>query len=213
VRRRQGLDVRFAALAVLGLVVCVSVIPASRAVASSGLSERSATLRRDNEPQRKKHKKTPKTTTTTRPPATGKAQVAAYCASVASGANQDAMLFDDAMRPLLTRGIATAATRTADPTLAADATPVLNTITASLSATALAQVPAAIRADVQAVRTEKQGVMQHLISAANGDQTAFTFIVQAESNGGGVLPSITNVATYLQTNCTPPGSSTTTTTR
>jgi hypothetical protein len=193
------------ALALLAAVasVVMTAVPARAAVAGTRTSWSI---------ESKKHKKPKpaKATTTTRVSAAAtKAQVAAYCAS-AAGPDADTKLFDDAMTPLLQRGVRDIAAETNDPSLATDATVVLNTLTASLSASALAQVPAAIRSDVQAVRTEKQAVMQNLVNAANGDRNAYQFLGQATDTGGGVVTQIMDITAFLQANCTAPGAPTTT---
>jgi hypothetical protein len=144
----------------------------------------------------KKHKPAPTTSG-----ASTKASLDRYCASVASGGSADVTLFDDAMRPLLTRGVSASALHTSDPSLTADATALLNTVTASVSPNALAQVPAAIRTDVQAVRTEKQAILQNLVNAANGDPSGVQFLVQASSTIGGVQQQLVDIAAFLQANC------------
>jgi hypothetical protein len=166
-------------------------------------------------PTRKKRKAKRKATTTTTArgsAATAKALLDAYCQSVVATGYADVTLFDDAMRPLLTRGVTVSATRVSDPSLAADATALLNTTTDSISPSSLAQVPTDIRADVQAVRTEKQAILQHLVSAANGDASAFQFLVEATNTVGGVQPQLENIATFLQSNCPVADRPTTTTT-
>src|SRR5438477_6855848 len=69
---------------------------------------------------KKKTKKTRTTTTTAGSAAAAKALLDAYCSSVATSGFADATLFDNAMRPLLTRGVTDSALRTRDPSLAAD---------------------------------------------------------------------------------------------
>jgi hypothetical protein len=211
---------------VVGLLLLAAVssivLTATAVAASAAMPTRAVVVgaRRSSLIERKKHKKPKpaKATTTTRVSAAAtKAQVTAYCASAycasATGPDADTKLFDDAMTPLLQRRVRDIAAETNDPSLAADATTVLNTLTASLSASSLAQVPAAIRSDVQAVRTEKQAVMQNLVNAANGDRNAYQFLLQATDTGGGVLTQIMDITAYLQANCTTssPGATTSTT--
>jgi hypothetical protein len=150
------------------------------------------------------------TTTTTRPPpspsttngaAAAKAALDAYCGGLRGSGYADVTLFDGAMRPILVRLLKMSAYRTQDGTLAADATAVSRTITASVSAASLARVPAPIRADVRAVRIEKQAIVQHVVAGANGDASAFQFEVQAESTEGGVAPQLIRIMAFLRSSC------------
>jgi hypothetical protein len=182
-----------------------SVTSSARTAPASGASTlsaaqatTSATLRSK---KRKKEPKKQKTTTTRVSTANANSLLDAYCHAVATSGYADVALFDSAMRPLLTRGLTAFSLHMSDPSLAADATALLTTVTASLSASALAQVPSQVRTDVQAVRTEKQAILQHLVSGANGDGSAWVFIEQATDTGGGVVSQLGNIGTFLQDNC------------
>lgn len=202
---RSGLAARVGivvvTLAALGASVLV-VRPAFGSIASSSGSARTTTTTSTTPHGKKKNTKRKKhTSTATTRASSAKALLDSYCASVASGGYAEVTLFDDAMRPLLTRGVTDSALHTSDPSLAADATALSNTVGASLSATALAEVPAEIRAEVQAVRTEKQAILQNLVNAANGDPAGIQFLVQASSTGGGVQQQLVDIAGYLEANC------------
>ena len=182
------------------LAVSVLVAPAFGSTASSSGAARATTTTTSHAKNKNtKRKRRTSTPTTTR--ASAKALLDKYCANVATGGYAEVTIFDNAMRPLLTRAVTDSALHTADPSLAADATALLSSATESLSTTSLAQVPVEIRADVQAVRTEKRAILQNLVNAANGNASGVQFLVQASSTGGGVQQQLVAVASYLQANC------------
>jgi hypothetical protein len=212
VHRRRGLAGHLSVIVVLVSTLGMSAVAAGPAFGSDGPPSATVHPRRSTRasaattstttPHRKQKRKKKTAPTTTRgSAASAKALLDAYCASVASGEHADATLFDDAMRPLLTRGVTDSALHTSDPSLASDATALLNTVTASLSAPSLAQVPVDIRSDVQVVRAEKQAILHNLVNAANGDASGIQFLVQATNTAGGVQQQFVSIATFLQANC------------
>jgi hypothetical protein len=200
VQSRLGRGARVGVIVVILAVSGVFALVMGPAFGSTASSPRAArTTTTTPHGKKKKAKRKKRSTPTSR--VSTKASLDKYCASVATGGYAEVTLFDNAMRPLLTQAVTDSTLHTTDPSLAGNATALLNSITASLSTTSLAQVPAEIRTDVQAVRTEKQAILQNLVNAANGDASGVQFLVQASSTGGGVQQQLVNIGTYLQANC------------
>ncbi len=128
--------------------------------------------------------------------------LAAYCTSLRLSHGADLALFDDAMRPILTRVIrARAGGAVRDATVGAAASALARTVAASTAALEISRVPAPIRGDVRAVRIEKQAILEHAVAAANGDAAGFDFLVQAESNGGGVVAALSRIGVFTRASC------------
>jgi hypothetical protein len=139
----------------------------------------------------------PQTTTTV----TTAAVIRSYCDALHADHFADVTLYDDAMRPLLVRLVRASAYRSRDAKLAADTTALLSARASSLSSAALAPVPAPLRADIRAIRAEKLAILRNVVLGANGDQAGVQFIVQSESNEGGVMSQVLRSSAFLRTHC------------
>jgi hypothetical protein len=157
-------------------------------------------------PTRKTKSTTANSSTTTTVNAVALQQ--AYCDANRSGALDDGEVLDQAERPLAERLVTAASYDQPDPTLAGDFSAQVPIAQALLTDAALAQVPAAIRADVTTIRNARAAMLQQgatLSSRPLDDPANFSAIGDFEeatlSPDAATESALDRVSDYLTATC------------
>jgi hypothetical protein len=194
------------ALAVATIVIVAAILLSPLATASVPGKHHPAPTTTTRKRRKKSGSTSAKASTTTTVNAVALQQ--AYCDANRSGALDDGEVLDQPGRQLAGRLVTAASYDQPDPTLAADFTAQVPVAQALLTDAALAQVPAAIRADVTTIRNARLAMLQQgttLSSRPLDDPANFSAIGGFEdatlSPDPATQSALDRVVDYLSTTC------------